>query len=345
MDSKVMEDEVMRETKFPKKRHYTEIDHLYAIGIVLVILGHSHSSDWNTFSGTVLEMIIGFLYTFHMPLFFTIAGFLFVNSSRIEREGYGTWLGKKAVRLLTPYFLLSLAMILPKWLVSGSVDNIMDLLLRPRLGVWGHFWFIYVLFVIYAVFGFFWKITEGMNKVLIQLAATAITTILYFSPSATQWFGLNDLKENCIFFATGGLAYFVQANWKRKIRGITKATGCFFAVSISIFLFWRYNEFASANLAIAILMITACWIFAAMIRENRGSKWMSAHNFTFYIYSWPFQAVMMVICEFIHCPWQIMTPCMFLAGLAGPVMIIFIYNKCKWIHCSFFDLILGLKRG
>ena len=65
----------MRELALFKKKHYTEIDHLYTIGVVLVILGHSHSSDWDTFSGTILETALEFLYTFHMPLFFgTIRG-------------------------------------------------------------------------------------------------------------------------------------------------------------------------------------------------------------------------------------------------------------------------------
>lgn len=80
----------MRELALFKKKHYTEIDHLYTIGVVLVILGHSHSSDWDTFSGTILETALEFLYTFHMPLFFVIAGFLFASSSRIDQEGYRT---------------------------------------------------------------------------------------------------------------------------------------------------------------------------------------------------------------------------------------------------------------
>ena len=192
----------MRELAF-KKQHYTEIDHLYTIGIVLVILGHSHSSDWNTFSGTILETVLEFLYTFHMPLFFVIAGFLFAGSSRIEQEGYRTWLGKKAIRLLTPYFVLSLAAITPKWLISGSAESVMDLLLRPRLGIWGHFWFIPVLFLIYAIWGFVWKITQKKNKASVQLVAMVISYVFYLSPITTQWFGLSDVKESCIFFAGG----------------------------------------------------------------------------------------------------------------------------------------------
>ena len=221
-----------------KQLHYTEIDHLYTLGIVLVILGHSHSSEWNTFSGTILETIIEFLYTFHMALYFAIAGFLFASSSRIEREGFGTWIGKKAIRLLTPYFLLSLVAILPKWIVSGSANNIMDLLLRPRLGVWGHFWFIPVLFVVYSIFGFIRKITNGKNKAFVWLITLAIAFIIYFLPIDAQWFGWSDIRENCIFFAGGSIAYLLQAKRSKIDHGIiTKGIGCFFAISVSLFLF------------------------------------------------------------------------------------------------------------
>lgn len=38
-----------------EKRHWKEIDALYAIGIILVIIGHSHSSDWSKFVGMPLD--------------------------------------------------------------------------------------------------------------------------------------------------------------------------------------------------------------------------------------------------------------------------------------------------
>lgn len=105
--------------------------------------------------------------------------------------------------MLTPYFVLSLAAIMPKWLISGSAESVIDLLLRPRLGIWGHFWFIPVLFLIYAIWGFVRKIAQKKNKVSVQLVVMLISSVLYFLPITTQWFGLNDIKENCIFFAVG----------------------------------------------------------------------------------------------------------------------------------------------
>ena len=64
----------------PKLR-LREIDMLYALGTLLVILGHSHPNDWSTFPGKWIE----FIYTFHMPLFFLIAGYLFAYSDSMSR--------------------------------------------------------------------------------------------------------------------------------------------------------------------------------------------------------------------------------------------------------------------
>ena len=85
------------------KKRFREIDVLYALGALLVILGHSHPNDWSTFPGEWVR----FIYYFHMPLFFFIAGFLLCGSASIVRFGYFRWLKDKALRLFTPYFVLS----------------------------------------------------------------------------------------------------------------------------------------------------------------------------------------------------------------------------------------------
>ena len=49
-----------------------EIDFLYTLGTILVIFGHSHSSDWTRIAGTPYEYINNFIYTFHMPLYLRV---------------------------------------------------------------------------------------------------------------------------------------------------------------------------------------------------------------------------------------------------------------------------------
>ena len=36
-------------------KRWNEIDVLYTLGTLLVVFGHSHSSDWNHLTGTILE--------------------------------------------------------------------------------------------------------------------------------------------------------------------------------------------------------------------------------------------------------------------------------------------------
>ena len=58
------------------KKRFREIDVLYALGALLVILGHSHPNDWSTFPGEWVR----FIYYFHMPLFFfSSRGFCFAD--------------------------------------------------------------------------------------------------------------------------------------------------------------------------------------------------------------------------------------------------------------------------
>ena len=94
-------------------KKWEEVDVLYAIGIILVVLGHSHVSDWSFFSGTAVESMISFIYVFHMPLFFFIAGFLFCNSDSLSKKGFAKWICDKVIRLMTPYIVLSVLAILP----------------------------------------------------------------------------------------------------------------------------------------------------------------------------------------------------------------------------------------
>lgn len=138
-------------------KKYPWIDTLYTIGTMLVILGHSHPSDWTLFSGTIFEKVILFIYTFHMPLFFFISGFLFMNSKSLRKLGYKKWIQNKMIRLLTPYVFLSVIAIVPKYYLEYhsfvTSEYLAKAIFVPRVGVWGHFWFIPVLLWCYMLFG------------------------------------------------------------------------------------------------------------------------------------------------------------------------------------------------
>ncbi|MCH5299787.1 MAG: hypothetical protein J1E56_00580 [Ruminococcus sp.] len=73
------------------KRKLTFISYAYAIGAIFVVLGHSTptgTSDLPLF----IDKIRTFIYCFHMPLFFFIAGFLFKYTSNYKLNSYGSFI-------------------------------------------------------------------------------------------------------------------------------------------------------------------------------------------------------------------------------------------------------------
>ena len=75
------------------------IDITKGIGILLVIMGHN---DFGSLSKTII-------YTFHMPLFFFINGYLF-HYVKYKQDTYGFIKGKFK-RLVIPYFLTNIAIL------------------------------------------------------------------------------------------------------------------------------------------------------------------------------------------------------------------------------------------
>lgn len=327
------------------RQRYSWIDILYAMGIVLVVIGHSHPSDWTVYTGTFFEEIIKFIYSFHMPLFFFIAGFLFMNSDVINKGGYVQWIKKKSIRLLTPYLMLSLVAFIPKYYLEYhrfvSVKALIEAICIPRIGVWGHFWFIPVLLLCYVIFGV-WRTQVTEKNILYMLFAVSLASLIgYFLPLSTQWFGISDLKTFCIYFCIG---MWMKCFEKYKVKK-TNVIRWFMSSGMLIvsFVLNYYMKNKITIFIISILMIFVCYELARIFNELRIASWISRYNFTIYIYSWPFQAIVMSICGKVGMPWYWTSVGMFLIGFIGPISIIIIYKKVQFLHNHFWNLVLGMK--
>ena len=71
-------------TNESSRKKINEIGLLYTLGVLLTILGHSHPNDWSTFPSQPID----FIYSFHMPLFFCISGYLFAKSHSLEKMDF-----------------------------------------------------------------------------------------------------------------------------------------------------------------------------------------------------------------------------------------------------------------
>jgi fucose 4-O-acetylase-like acetyltransferase len=126
------------------------VDTAKGLGIILVVFGHvirglANSDIW-TWSPTNL-FIDGWIYAFHMPLFFFLSGLFLVRSAN---KPWFTVVTEKLRTLAYPYFLWSIITLLIK-APLGGITNRADGLTEFPLILYRpieQYWFLYVLFVL-----------------------------------------------------------------------------------------------------------------------------------------------------------------------------------------------------
>lgn len=151
----------MTNQKSGKTLNY-KIVNLRALCIILVVLAHSiiiYNGNWNLYATTqssiILKYLCNLIYIFHMPLFFSISGYLAYYSYK-KVDSYKTFALKKAVRLLIPFIIFGLFWMIPIRFIanySGYQDtNLATIIAKLLIGTdSGHLWFLPCLFLIFCV--------------------------------------------------------------------------------------------------------------------------------------------------------------------------------------------------
>ncbi|QUS39595.1 acyltransferase [Tardiphaga alba] len=129
------------------------IDYARGIGVILVVFGHVLGGLFSAhlFPDETLTRWMSYtLYTFHMPLFFFLAG---LNVQHSLRHGTRSFLASKAWTIAYPYVLWSL--------IQGGVIMVMardanvPILPSDLAAIWyrpiGQFWFLYALMICHIV--------------------------------------------------------------------------------------------------------------------------------------------------------------------------------------------------
>ncbi len=321
------------------------------VATYLVILGHSFPfitsfPDW-------LDSARTFLYAFHMPLFVWISGYLLIYTRQSLKYNTRQFAARRAIKLLIPYIILTIVAFIPKYAVQPylndsielDAESIVRVFLVPRENIWGHFWFLPMIFIL-GIAGFLADrifVKYGLSK-LGWAIITAVLLILYiftFNMEITQWFSLKDIVIFGWVFALGALcACYDSLTLLRNKYRIPISIICVSLAAI-LYIYASYVPFgAIRNILIAILMIISlvepCMWLALKIHVSRTAVY--TQTFTIFLLSWPVQAVANVLTErILHLPYYMIMPIQFLAGIIGPVLLILIINyiehkfKIRWI--------------
>jgi fucose 4-O-acetylase-like acetyltransferase len=200
----------------PSRRR--DLDRAKGLGILLVVIGHLVSrippqgNDWYI----VLKHA---LYHFHMPFFMYLSGYVvfLTGSARIEPSKWLEFTSRRMYRLLLPFVLFGVAILLGKLLASRfiQVDNLPGSLDQ---GLWGlvwytdaspaeSVWYLAVLFALSILTPPILWLLRGRTALLLALAL-----ILYVLPVPHVMY-LDRIARFMSFFAMGGLASDAGKTW------------------------------------------------------------------------------------------------------------------------------------
>ena len=241
---------VTRKQEIMKKNQQILVLNTFAI--IMVCVGHSF---------TAVESYYGhkWIYSFHMPLFMFISGYLlnYVNIHKQQtlsdislfgRQGY---IVKRAIRLLVPYFVISSITFIPKALLSThalrpidfSIDSYIHMLLYPIDNVIKFFWFLPTLFVVSIFTIILYKASKKLKLKYFFLICFPLFILLYeFNPlKHIDFLNLGGVASYLIFFISGCMyaQYNSMTSSKAKSANIYTASGLLIIYSALIyFIAW-----------------------------------------------------------------------------------------------------------
>ncbi len=208
------------------------VDAAKGFGIILVVLGHELRGL--TFVGIinntgVPQQIDRWIYSFHMPLFFFLAG-LFVPKALDSWSQVGTFLQGKLATVVYPYFVWSILTIVLKSSL-GSIPNkpreLSDILQIVYAPV-EQYWFLYALFLIFVAFALAKRL--GLSTT----AIACLSAIVGLLPISTHWPILTIAIFASLYFAIGAFMAGILAEHDRLFRS---AAVLIVSLATSLFLF------------------------------------------------------------------------------------------------------------
>lgn len=143
-----------------ENKRVTEIDALRGFGIFMVVFGHSMTLlPVDTSQIYIIRYLHDIFWDFHMYLFFFIAGFCFNYTGckrgiGFDHGSYLSFIKKKFIHLMIPYYVFNLIDVLPRAIFVESVSKNRTIMqsLKDILFYGGDYWFLLVLFIVFTVY-------------------------------------------------------------------------------------------------------------------------------------------------------------------------------------------------
>jgi fucose 4-O-acetylase-like acetyltransferase len=214
------------------------IDYAKGLGIILVVYAHLLSSGFHArlpISEHFFLLSDSTVYSFHMPLFFFLAG-LFARQSFLKR---GAWkfLVTKIRFIAYPYLVWSFLQGTVELLFSKESHRgvtVPDLLTIPYIPL-AQFWFLYAIFLMYALYALLSCLGKFATVTLLVLAS-----VLFFYPISTEVMALHGFSTGFLFFILGLLLKEHFGYLERYCIPLPITLGLFFLLMGSTYTVFEY---------------------------------------------------------------------------------------------------------
>lgn len=338
-----------------KKRYLDFIAYLQVIGIILVVFGHSLHEFPDGQHGRSL-WIYRYCYSFHMPLFLFISGFLMLYTTEAagSRRSIPQFVSGKLKRLLLPMVVLTAVTFVPRSMMSFAADDVISFTVGNFFRAFidynylpiPFFWYLHVSFILLCVCFLLINVFRRLGiPASVTMTAVFIILSVYALSSlpATYIFSINELKRLGLFFALGGIYGLA---FDRVDLYIPWSSTWFFVLSIllSVGSFIVF-EGTSLMYICAVFGIMMC-ISLAKIIDRRGNKFLdrlTGANFLIFLLSWYCNVLsQQVLAHFVELPWWIYSSLSLVAGIYIPWLAykyLERHQHSRWIR--FTSVLLG----
>ncbi|MEI2511971.1 acyltransferase [Acinetobacter soli] len=211
------------------------VDYAKAIGIALVVFGHVlrglHDSGIYLSEG-FFKTLDSIIYSFHMPLFFFLAGLFFVSS--LQKRGKKEFLLSKVDTIVYPYIIWSviqggISILFARFTNNPfTIKDISLIFFEPI----GQFWFLYALFMIFIFITLIYN-KKYFFKTLPFLVLLS-TFIYLYQNKFGELFHINYITNNLVYFLLGILFVNIDISLNKKLSNV---------ISISCITLFVLSEF------------------------------------------------------------------------------------------------------
>lgn len=317
---------------------------LQTFGILLVVLGHS---------GENIPYLTKWIYSFHMPLFIFISGYLldYTSKNGIENINYIIFIKKKIKRLLIPYVVISSLAYIPKYLLGKFALRPLDLNIKSYihgfLYPWDNpiifFWFLPTLFFIMLITIFLIKsLKNNINLILMISLFVSLFSKKFIDVS---FLNINGILNYLFFFILGIVYNRKEIMIDKKIE--SRISFLFFSIVLLINCILDYKV---SSQSLYILIAISGIIFSILLgkiylkRDYKFLNHLFGKSFSIYLLSWFPQVFVRILgFQILKQEWYVVLPFSFILGVYIPVIINLMVEKIVKINknTKFIKILIG----